>query len=132
MATYKHGDEVNITGGTYKGRSAMFLGKYGKVMCSVKIEGDTRPHRNIWLTSISPISGRRHPHQGSSKFKPEDYDFNYGWHQETEDERAATKMKEALNIQRQEMEELLKEVIAAKDTITKLEKKIQALLNDKR
>jgi hypothetical protein len=53
---YNNGERVFIKGGSYKGRYAIYLGRYGRVMCSVKVEGDTATQRNIWLTSITSIN----------------------------------------------------------------------------
>ena len=48
---YNNGDRVDIVQGKYKGLSARYLHKYGKVMCTVAIDGVPR---NIWLSSIKP------------------------------------------------------------------------------
>jgi tetrahydromethanopterin S-methyltransferase subunit B len=54
--TYVKGDNVRIVAGNYKKNGyGVYLGTYGTVMCQVQVKGDTRPHRNIWLTSIKPI-----------------------------------------------------------------------------
>ena len=49
---YNNGERVDIISGKYKGLSATYLGKYGKVMCSIAIDGDNKDFRHIWLTSI--------------------------------------------------------------------------------
>ena len=50
--TFDNGDQVDIIVGKYKGLSAKYLGKYGKVMCSVSIDGDNKDFRQVWLTLI--------------------------------------------------------------------------------
>ena len=45
---YNNGDMVVIVNGKYKGLNATYMHKYGKVMCTVAIDG---VHCNIWLSS---------------------------------------------------------------------------------
>ena len=49
---YTKGDKVNIVGGSYKGKTGVYQDIYGKVMCTVLIDGPIKYSRNIWLTSI--------------------------------------------------------------------------------
>ena len=49
---YSNGERVDIIHGKYKGLSATYLCKYGKVMCSISIDGDNKDFRHVWLTSI--------------------------------------------------------------------------------
>jgi hypothetical protein len=47
---------VRIVAGVYKKHGyGTYLGKYGTVMCSIAVQGDSRPQRNLWLTSIKPM-----------------------------------------------------------------------------
>jgi hypothetical protein len=53
---YKKGDRVRIVAGKYKKQGyGTYLGTYGTVMCSIAVQGDSRPQRNLWLTSIKPM-----------------------------------------------------------------------------
>jgi tetrahydromethanopterin S-methyltransferase subunit B len=53
---YSVGENVRIVAGNYKKYgSGVYLGTYGTVMCSVKVKGDNRASRNLWLTSIEPM-----------------------------------------------------------------------------
>jgi hypothetical protein len=57
MVDYHKGQRVRIISGNYKKYGyGSYIGPYGKVMCSVKVEGDTRESRNIWRSSIKAIN----------------------------------------------------------------------------
>ena len=59
---------MKIVGGTYKKHGyGVYLGKYGTVMCSVAVEGDSRSHRNIWLTSMKRIKAKEEPKKPKSE-----------------------------------------------------------------
>ena len=53
--TTEHDNRVYIHAGKYKGRYGTYMGQYGKVMCSIRIDGDTALHRNLWLSSVTRI-----------------------------------------------------------------------------
>ena len=46
-------NRVYIVAGKYKGCYGTYVGRYGKVMCSVRINGDALPHRNLWMSLIT-------------------------------------------------------------------------------
>jgi hypothetical protein len=70
--SYKKGDRVRIVAGKYKKNGyGIYLGKYGTVMCSIEVQGDSRSHRNIWLTSIKPIA----PQESTEKKKQKLSDY---------------------------------------------------------
>jgi hypothetical protein len=52
MIAFKSGQRVYIERGTYKGRSAVYLGKVGSYMCRVRLQDG---ERRIWLSSIAAI-----------------------------------------------------------------------------
>ena len=58
-AVYASGDQVLVVAGKYKGNTATYLSVYGKVMCSVHINGNINGRRNIWLTSIQHHNNTR-------------------------------------------------------------------------
>ena len=61
-AVYASGDQVLVVAGKYKGNTATYLSVYGKVMCSVHINGRINERRNIWLTSIQHHNNTRTVH----------------------------------------------------------------------
>ena len=56
---YASGEQVIGVAGKYKGNTATYLSDYGKVMCSVHINGHINQRRNIWLTSIQHNTSTR-------------------------------------------------------------------------
>lgn len=130
--TYSIGDTVHVTGGTYSGRSATYLGKYGRVMCTVKIEGDTRSQRNIWLTSIKPAKtmhagapGGGNPHRDDAGLDDDVIRRAGRWNADTYGERQGEHM---VKVPKRQLDELLEEVTSMKDKIGELEKKLKAML----
>ena len=71
MATtnYNNGDTVDIVNGKYKGMKATYLHKYGKVMCTVGIDG---VQRNIWLLLIMPRKHEKHDNKARKVSKTAD------------------------------------------------------------
>lgn len=53
--TYRKGDRIDVIRGSYKKYGkAIYLGACGKTQATVKVIGDSRDSRNLWLTSIRP------------------------------------------------------------------------------
>jgi hypothetical protein len=64
MASLSEGQRVRIVAGSYKKHGfGTYMGPYGKVMCCVKVDGDTVQQRHLWLTSIRPMMA---PKSGSA------------------------------------------------------------------
>ena len=55
MRRYKVGNPVVVIGGKYKGKTGHYLGKIGKVMCTMEIQGYPMNGIVIWKTSICPV-----------------------------------------------------------------------------
>jgi len=50
---YQKGDRVRIKRGKYKKNGyGVFIEPYGRQMAAIRVEGDSRDRRNLWLTSI--------------------------------------------------------------------------------
>jgi hypothetical protein len=63
---YIHGgNRVYIHGGKYKGRYGTYMGECGKVMCSIKIDGDKVQQRILWVTSITRIAEDKDDAEGN-------------------------------------------------------------------
>ena len=93
-------NRVYIVAGKYKGRYGTYLGRYGKVMCSVRIDGDALPHRNLWMSSITRLKAQ----------------------EDNEDDKEIT-------ITKREMLEILQTISEMKQKIETLEKRLQSVLN---
>lgn len=53
---YQTGDRVRITRGMHKKHgTGTCIEPYGKAMAGIKVDGDSRDRRNLWLTSIEPM-----------------------------------------------------------------------------
>ena len=53
---FKTGDRVLITRGMYKKHgTGTYIEPYGKAMAGIKVDGDSRDRRNLWLTSIEAM-----------------------------------------------------------------------------
>ena len=50
------GDRLIVVRGKYRGQHATYIGKYGTVMCSVKLDGDTTTEKHLRLTSVSLVT----------------------------------------------------------------------------
>jgi hypothetical protein len=49
----KPGDKVYIVGGMYRWHGhGTYVRPFGKKMCTIKVNGDIRETRNLWLSSI--------------------------------------------------------------------------------
>jgi hypothetical protein len=121
-------DRVYIHGGKYKGRFGTYMGKYGKVMCSIKIDGDSVSQRNLWLTSITRIQ-----RDGTAEQER--------WNDSTERHSTSTKRgndktieitdnDRLLNITKGEMLEVLDTIADMKSKIDALELKLRRLVTD--
>ena len=55
MLPFVPGDRLIVVRGKYRGQYATYIGKYGIVMCSVKLDGDTI-EKHLRLTSVSLVT----------------------------------------------------------------------------
>ena len=108
--TTEHDNRVYIHAGKYKGRYGTYMGKYGKVMCSIRIDGDTVLQRNLWLTSITRIEGSND--NGKAKKK-------------------TTSDNDDVTVSRGELLEILETIEDMKEKIELLETKLQVLVINK-
>ena len=57
---FKEGQRIRIVKGLYKSKKfGIYVKAYGSKMCSIAIQGDSQPSRNVRLTSIAPIESTR-------------------------------------------------------------------------
>ena len=105
--SYNNGDRVDIVHGKYKGKKAMYLHKYGKVMCSVSIDG---VHRNIWLSSIEPHEDDDQPKK-KKKMSVEDHE------KRTE---ASTRRKEEVKKLQKSIEDMKQQLDLMQSTLNSL------------
>jgi hypothetical protein len=117
MANFKHGDRVRIVAGKYQRNGhGTYLGIYGKVMCNVKIDGDTVQQRHLWLTSIRHV-----PAEKSSV----DTDASQA---QNANQNNKTNKNNNDNKQELQLMELLQEINALKATVDRLERKVQKII----
>jgi hypothetical protein len=111
-------NRVYIHGGKYKGRFGTYIGKYGKVMCTIKIDGDP-VQRNLWLTSIT--------YQRDDGMKGQDKDTRRDDNDTIKTIKITDKDK-LLNITRGELLETLETVAEMNQKIDALEHKLRCIL----
>ena len=119
MVSISKGQRVHIIAGAYKRNGfGTYLGTYGKAMCKVKIDGDNRPERHIWRTSITPIL-EENCADNSPPEKPK-----------TSSGASSGGEEEMISISKLELQTMAKEISGLKATVAQLESKLNALLID--
>jgi hypothetical protein len=127
MAGFTKGQRVRIVAGTYqKFGFGTFIGTYGKVMCSVMVDGDTRQQRNIWLSSIRPLSAKESTVE--EEFTDERKSFPKHAKKNDKDNGATTGYDKATMMV--VLEELLMEIDDLKRTTRHLEEKVKQIYLD--
>lgn len=120
MYSYKNGDPVRIVAGKYKKYGhGTYLGVYGTVMCNVKVDGDTAPLRNLWLTSIRPIKKAKNAAKNTNTADADDSNLN----EERNGERNDNKLQE-------ELKAMIKEIEALRLSADRLESRVHKLIID--
>jgi hypothetical protein len=134
--SYNPGDRIFVKGGVYKGRYGVYIGTYGTVMCSVKIDNDTRQQRNIWQSSIQPTEEVQTERPSPSSSRRTTPVSSTGDMNKTDKETImhtgkwkAESYSDYVNVSRQELEKLLEDIANVKDAASHLEKKIKDLLH---
>ena len=118
MVSLAEGQRVHIIAGAYKKNEyGTYLGPYGKVMSKVKVDGDNRPERHLWRTSIQPILEEKH----TGNIPPV--------RSQEEKKASATATDELISISKAELQTMVDEVSTLKATVAQLEAKLQAVLN---
>lgn len=103
MVMYSKGERVKIIAGTYKTNGmGTFQKIYGIKMATVSVDGDSRPKRNIWLSSIQKMDGT-----GST----------------------ATTNNADVTIKRKDYEKLLADIASLQEALTNLELKVKKMDN---
>ena len=122
MSQLSKGQRVHIIAGAYQRNGyGTYLATYGKVMCSVKIDGDNRPERHLWRTSVRPILTEK----CAENIRPENL--------KEEEETTTTGGgggEDVVSISKLELETMVKELSALKITVAQLESKLNAFLKD--
>ena len=95
---YNNGDTVNIVNGKYKGMKGIYMHKYGKVMCSVAIDG---VHCNICLTLIKQHGNKPKKQKGSV------------WTDASETKKGGTRRKKDIKKQQRSIEAMQLDLIQA-------------------
>ena len=66
---------MKIVAGSYKSNGfGIYLGPCGKTRCKIRVDGDTKPHRNLWRTSIAPMVEENEVPTGDVVVKRADYE----------------------------------------------------------
>jgi hypothetical protein len=112
---------VYIHGGKYKGRFGTYMGKYGKVMCSIKIDGDTVQQRNLWMTSITRVQQQEDRTNQCNATRTDD-------NNDTIKTIKITDKDKLINITKGELLETLETLAEMNRTIIALEHKLRCLV----
>jgi hypothetical protein len=143
MTEHSYRNRVYIHGGKYKGRYGTYMGECGKVMCSIKIDGDKVQQRNLWLTSITIIAEDKDDAEGKDDVSSRSesimitkqemlkilkLDSNYM----PQEEEHNTDNEKMVQITMGDLKKILKTVSEMNHNINSIERQLQSLVNSRK
>ena len=111
---YNNGDRVIFVGGKFKGFSGTYCGKYGKVMCSILVDGETKS-RNVWLSSVTKAPNKEH---------------DMAHEQQNDDTADTPNKKEMKEKKKDEMEKLIMKIENMKVQLDVIRSTLQQLVDE--
>lgn len=126
-------NRVYIHGGKYKGRYGFYMGKYGKVMCSVKL--DSGEVKNVWLSSVTRMrqddeEDNRPPRaQQQRQQRQQNSTDNQQQRQPGQQNSTDNDNDKVIRITKGELLQMLESVSEMKRKIDSLEEKLKQLCN---